>query len=143
MIDFNAIFGMMIPIVGAVALFTFLAIASWGEQRRREREAYYRAEVLKKVAEASGASGQAVLAMLHEEEAARLRRRREGLKLGGLITTAVGLGVAVFLGAMVHEDRPVWTVGLIPLFIGLAVLIYALLVAPRPGAAQPNTRTGS
>jgi hypothetical protein len=139
MIDMTAIFGMMIPIVGAVALFTFLAIASWGEQRRRERVAYYRAEVLKKVAESSGASGQAVLAMLHEEEASRLRRRREGLKLGGLITTAVGLGVSVFLGSIIHEEERVWTVGLIPLFIGLAVLLYALFVAPRPEAAKTGS----
>jgi len=134
--DLRMIFEVMIPIVGAVALFTFLTIASWGQQRRREREAYYRSEVLKKVAESSGGGGQAIVAMLHEEEASRLRRRREGLKLGGLITTAVGLGVAVFLGAMVHEDEPVWTAGLIPLFIGLAVLLYALIIAPRPGAAK-------
>ena len=39
---------MLIPIVGSIALFSFLAVTTWSEARRKEREAYYRAETLKK-----------------------------------------------------------------------------------------------
>ena len=43
-----------VPIVGSIALFSFLAVASWSDARRKEREAYYRSETLKKIAESSG-----------------------------------------------------------------------------------------
>lgn len=133
MAELSGVLAVFIPIVGAVALFSFLAVASWSEQRRREREAYYRSEVLKKMADAPGANTQLILELLREEERGVRRRRREGLKLGGLITAAVGLGIAVFLKMIVTADQPVWTVGFVPLFIGLALLLYALVLAPKPG----------
>ena len=42
---------MLIPIVGSIALFSFLAVAAWSDARRKEREAYYTSETLKKIAE--------------------------------------------------------------------------------------------
>ena len=47
---------------------------------------------------------------------------RGGLQLGGLITVAVGVGLMIFLLAMVH--RPVFFVGLIPLLIGAVLFFY-------------------
>ena len=40
--------------VGSIALFSFVAVAAWSDARRREREAYYKSETLKKIAEAQG-----------------------------------------------------------------------------------------
>jgi len=138
MFDLGAAMENMIPIVGAVALFSFLAIASWGEQRRREREAYYRSEVLKKLSEASTDSSKRILDLMQEEKRGEQRRRGEALKLGGLITAAVGLGLAIFLKLMLPIHEPVWAVGFIPLFIGVSLLVYALVLRPRsddrPGA---------
>jgi len=131
--ELGDVVAVLIPIVGAVALFSFLAIASWSEQRRKEREAYYRSEVLKKLSEASADSSKRILDLMQEEERGAQRRRREGLKLGGLITAAVGLGVAVFLKLMVPIEEPVWAAGLIPLFIGLALLLYVTVLSPQPG----------
>ena len=34
--------------VGAVGMFSFIAVASWADARRKEREAYYKSETLKK-----------------------------------------------------------------------------------------------
>lgn len=126
-----AIIGLVIPIVALVAIFTFVSIASWSEERRKEREALYRSEVLKKLSDNLGANAQPVLDFIREEEQNALRKRREGLKLGGLVTLAVGIGVTALLRGIVR-DEPVWLVGLIPGLIGLALLLYVLLMAPKP-----------
>ena len=129
MFDFFAVG--IVPIVGAVALFSFLAIASWSEERRKEREAYYRSEVLKKLADRQDSDFGPILAVIGEEERNRLIRSREGKKLGGMITAAVGLGLMIFLKIMVDHD-PVWTVGLLPFLIGVAILVYVIFMAPKP-----------
>jgi hypothetical protein len=118
--------------VGAVALFSFIAVASWADARRKEREAYYKSEVLKKIAETQGASSSAALDYLREEERIAIRRQREGLKLGGLITTAVGIGLMVFFGAVVdRNEKGVMFIGAIPLLIGIALMAYAYLLGPK------------
>jgi hypothetical protein len=121
-----------IPVVGSIALFSFLSVTVWSEARRKEREAYYTSETLKKIAESSGEGAKGALELLREQEKSAVRRRLEGLKLGGLITTVVGIGLMVFLhGIVEREDGPVYLVGLIPLLVGLALLIYPLFLAPK------------
>jgi hypothetical protein len=116
---------------GAVALFSFIAVATWSGERRREREAYYRSETLKRIAEAQATGGGSALEFLREEEKMSLRRRREGQRLGGLITIAVGAAMMIFLHAMPEADaHGAYLVGLIPLFIGLALLCYSLFLSP-------------
>ena len=61
-----------------------------------------------------------------------LSRRREGLLLGGSITTAVGLGVMFFLYKITDADEAVWTVGIIPLLIGVILAFFGLFVAQKP-----------
>jgi hypothetical protein len=118
----------LFPAVGAIAVFSWLAVVSWLDARRREREAYYKIEALKKLSETQGAG--AVLDHMREEERRAERRRQGGLRLGGLITLAVGTGMMVFLRALEH-DRPVYLVGLIPLLIGVALLAYSYVLAPK------------
>ena len=60
--------------------------------------------------------------------------RAQGLMIGGIITMFAGAGVATFL-YFVAGDR-VWTVGLIPGFVGVAMLISSWLVWPRGDAAN-------
>ena len=120
----------LIPIVGSIALFSFLGVASWSDARRKEREAYYTSETLKKIAESSGESAKSALELLREQERNAVKRRLEGMKLGGLITAAVGIGVIVLLRGLEHEE-PVYLVGVIPLLIGLALLAYAFVLAPK------------
>ena len=83
--------------VGAVAVFSFVGVAAWSDSRRKEREAYYKSETLKKLAEAQGTGASSAVELVKEEERIALRRRLEGQKLGGLITVAVGVGLMVFL----------------------------------------------
>ena len=155
----------------AIAFFTFLSIHAWSSARRKERDAYYKSEAIKKIAEMQGATSEpvlqmlretmsawkdqpspanmgpyqarayyraetikkiadmqgagadSVLAVLREEEKINARRVREGLKLAGFITGAVGFGLVICLRAIV-PDMPVYLVGFIPGLVGVALLAF-------------------
>jgi hypothetical protein len=120
----------MIPVVGSIALFSFLSVAVWSDARRKERQAYYQGETLKKITESSGEGARAAIELLHEQEKNIAKSRTMGLQLGGLVTTAVGIGVMALLHGLVH-DEPVYLAGVIPLLIGVALLLYVFLLAPK------------
>ena len=133
----------IIPVIAIIALFTLLSIATWTNARKKEREAFYRSEVRKKLIENwSGENAEQLLKLMREQskspelhqwlnlaedESDNPRRRRERLLLAGLITTAIGGGTLIFLKTM-PEAVEASNVGLIPLFVGLAILIYSLFV---------------
>ncbi len=121
---------MLVPIVGSIAVFSFLAVATWADARRKEREAYYKSETLKKIAESSGEGARGAIELMREQQSSSAKRRLEGMKLGGLVTAAVGIGVMVLLRGLVN-DQPVYLAGLIPLLIGLALLTYTFLLVPK------------
>ncbi len=131
-VDSNAIgvVAVAIPVIGSIALFSFLSVASWSDARRKEREEYYRNETLKKIAESSGEGARAAIELLREQNNVVTKRRMEGMKLGGLITAVVGIGVMVLLHGLVR-DEPVYLSGVIPLLIGVALLIYTFALAPK------------
>jgi hypothetical protein len=58
-------------------------------------------------------------------------KKFEGLKLGGLICLALGVAMAIFLrGVMSGSDSGApYLVGLIPGFIGVAMLVYVYALA--------------
>ena len=112
-----------------ICLFSFASVAMWSNARRKEREAFYRSETMKKVAE-SGAGGTAVLDMLREQERTSRVRRREGYKLAGLVAVASGVGMMAFL-SVIERTQPVFMAGLIPMFVGVAMLAYVFLMVPR------------
>jgi hypothetical protein len=118
--------------VASVALFSFVSVAVWSSARRREREAYYRSETIKKIADTQGAGSSSAIEFLREEEKNAARRRQEGQKLGGMITVAVGIGMILFINAVDRRDPdPAYLVGLIPLRIGVTLLAYTYLFAPK------------
>ena len=130
--DMVGVVAVAIPVVGSIALFSFLAVASWADARRKERETYYKGETLKKIAESSSEGAKAAIELMREQEKSSARRRLEGMKLGGLITAVVGIGVMVLLRGIANDDGPVYLAGLIPLLIGLALLMYSFVIAPKP-----------
>lgn len=126
--------GLLAFIVGVVSFFSFLAVASWMKARLRERQAFYKSETIKKIAESQG--GSAALEYLHDCDRTVARQRREGQKLGGLITLAVGIGFMIFLRHVPispHSDgdSSAYLVGLIPSLVGVALLIYSYVLAPK------------
>jgi hypothetical protein len=126
MINLAGVAPFMIPIAG-IAL---VGLIVWLTERRKEKEAFYRADLLRKISEASGESAQKVLEMMRHEDRQAQLRRREGLKLGGLIVMAAGLGFMAMLWT-IERSEPVWTIGLIPLLIGAVLFGYVILLAPR------------
>jgi len=118
---------MFVPIVCMVSVFTFLVFAVWFGTRQKEREAYYKAETLRRITEASGEGAKAALDLLREEERLKRIKAREGIKIGGIINIGVGVGLLIFLGALVGVK--VALCGLIPGLVGVAMLIYAYYLA--------------
>ncbi len=116
--------------VAMISLFSFISVAAWSDARRREREAYYRSDTLKKLAESQSAAAAPIVELLREQDRREVRRRREGIKLGGLITTAVGIGVLPLLRAVEH-DEPVFLAAFVPILVGLALLSYVYILAPK------------
>jgi len=126
----TAITAMALGMVGAIATFGFFAVASWANARRREREAFYRSEVLKKLADAGPDGSAAALEMYREQQRAAVRDRLEAQRLGGLILTAVGLGLMPLLKGVAGNESA-WLSGLIPTLVGAVLLIYSYALAPR------------
>jgi hypothetical protein len=127
--------------IGAVALFTFLAVTTWSENRAKERSEYYRHETYKKLAEQPSDQGAQVLEVMRTEERIKHRKMLEGIKLGGLVTTFVGIGLGVMLYTLAEPE--VAAVGLVPLGVGLALLLYATILAPRDVTELPGPRDDS
>jgi hypothetical protein len=117
--------------VGAIVLFgIFIPTITWIDSRRKEREAFYKAETFRRVAESSGEGAKAAIQLLHEEELIKQVKIREGLKIGGLINLGVGIALIIFLRALLPAGTPVYLCGLIPGFIGAAMIVYVYFMAP-------------
>jgi hypothetical protein len=111
---------------GVVSVFSFVSVVVWAGTRQEERQAFYRSEMLKKLAESGSA---AVIEYLREEERleearrARQRERRlEGTRPVGLILIAFGAIVVVALRQLVPFE-PVYLFGLVPIGIGVVFLL--------------------
>jgi len=91
---------------------------------RRDRRLHYREEMIKKLSVLPGATAESVLAYVREEEKKVDLRRREGLRLGGMITSAAGIALMVSLYYVI-PDMPVYLVGLLPTLVGLALISFA------------------
>jgi hypothetical protein len=117
--------------VGAVSLFVvFIPLVSWIDARRKEREAFYRADTIRRLAESSGEGAKAAMELLRESDRLERIKTLEGLKIGGVITLAVGVALTIFL--RVHEGGgpgSSYLVGLIPGLIGVAMLVYVFFLA--------------
>ncbi|MBV8896607.1 MAG: hypothetical protein JO051_08855 [Acidobacteriaceae bacterium] len=116
--------------VAVIALFSFLAVSSWADARRKEREAFYKADMVKKVAESPETGGASALELFREQQRYAERRKREGLRIGGLINVAVGIAMMIFLRELM-PGPPIYLCGLIPLFIGAALLASSFLVVAK------------
>jgi hypothetical protein len=115
--------------VAVASLFSFIAMTVWAAERRKEREAFYHSEVLKKIAETPG-SGPAAQEYIRERQRIAGRNLRGGLRLAGMIVMSAGIGLMAFFSAMSAGGPPA-QVGLIPLLVGLAIFVYGQFMAPR------------
>jgi uncharacterized membrane protein YeaQ/YmgE (transglycosylase-associated protein family) len=113
--------------VGAISLFgIFIPTVTWIDSQRKEREAFYKAETFRRLAEASGEGAKAAMELLQAQSRFERQKGREGMKIGGIICIAVGAAMTLLLWSQ-HEAA--FLVGLIPGFVGAALLIYVYLMA--------------
>jgi len=120
----------LVPVAALIGMFSLASVWLWSISRRRERESLYQSENVRKISEAHGQ--QAVLDYLHEVERIRTRRLQDAYSVGGILAACAGAGLMIFLWAMEDtREEHVYFVGLIPLFVGLGLLVYARL-APKP-----------
>lgn len=108
--------------VAVVSLFSFLTVASWSNARLKERESFYKNEMLKKLSESPRQGAASALEILREENRLIRMRRQSSLQAGGLITVSVGLALMVFLRALI-PNQPIFLCGLIVLLPGFALVV--------------------
>ena len=115
--------------VVVIASFTFAAISSSANSKRLEREAFYRSEVIKRLTESDSFTSADVVLFQLEEGRAEESRRREKTQRAGLVTASTGIGLAIFLYAMLKAEtsKPIYLVGIIPILIGVALIVAAFL----------------
>ena len=118
----------LIPIVAIVATFTFVSVVHWIDSQRKERDAFYKAETIRRVTEASGEGAKAALQLMQADERLKRLKQREGMKIGGLINLGAGLGVMIFLHELL-KGTAIYLCGMIPALIGLGFLVYVFLLA--------------
>jgi hypothetical protein len=120
----------LFPLVIIVVVFAFTGVVHWVDSQRKEREAYYRADTLKRMSEAPGEGAKAAFELLREQDRLKRINAREGMKIGGLVTVGVGVALCIFLHAVAGgASGSPWLVGLIPGFVGVALLIYVYFLA--------------
>lgn len=117
--------------IGAVAFCGFLAVSSWAEAQRKEREAFYRSETMRRFSEANQL--EMFNRFLGEENAARREmkaQQRESLRLGGLVSMMTGIGFGIMLAGL-EPNSKVYLFGFVPFLAGLGIMIYVYLLAPK------------
>jgi hypothetical protein len=113
-------------VLGLVCIFAFASVVIWTDARRREREALYRSELLKKLAETPGPGADAVLSSLRDDDRRRHSRRREAFSLAGMLCSA--LGVAVLIGHLATPDsrgNGAWALCFVPMLLGAVLIVHA------------------
>lgn len=132
-----AIFFFLAAIV--VAVFAFLSIVVWVSAPSKERQARDRFALLKTLAEQPGENAARVLDLLQKEDKSRAAKRERDERRSwidsGVILIAIGLGLTGMLMAL--GSRYDWSVGLIPLLIGIALTLIGLF---RNNATNKETK---
>lgn len=128
-----------IPIVAIVMGITHGIVRTIGQQRLQELAQRERIAAIERGIDPSKLpplpSPQAELmreALGHYSNGFLPIRRAQGLLIGGLVTLAAGAGICVMIFILQPDDSS-WAAGLVPAFIGIALLVSAAIVWPRGG----------
>ncbi|MEM7050121.1 MAG: hypothetical protein AAF604_10690 [Acidobacteriota bacterium] len=122
---------------GAVATFTFITIVSWAENRRKERQEYYRFEFRKRLVESGKMDAAGVTSLMQYEHKLKLQQAREKLLVAAFVLIGVGIGICLGLQFV---SGGAWRLGLIPGSIGACMLLYGAVFASKvdPGPPPPG-----
>jgi hypothetical protein len=126
-----------IPIIAIVGGITAGIVKTLGRQRLAELQQQERLAAIQRGIDPSKLPPLNV-APLDDDEVAHMymspadrdRRRAQGLLIGGVVTTAAGIGIMAFLTVMERSENA-WAVGIIPASVGVALLLCAWIVRPK------------
>ena len=82
-------------------------MVTWIDSQRKEREAFYRAETFRRMAEAPGDGAKAAVEILREEERIKQIKVREGLKMAGVIVSRANASVRKPTLQVIHDGSPI------------------------------------
>jgi len=140
--EFVPIVALAIPIVAIVGGITAGIIRTLGRQRLIELAQRERIAAIERGLDPQKLAPLPVTALDDEPETwhmnayERDRRRFQGLMIGGVVTTAAGLGIMAFLSVLANNENA-WAVGIVPAAVGVAMLLSAFLVRPRGNGGPP------
>jgi hypothetical protein len=143
--EFIPIVALSIPIVAIIGGITAGIIRTLGRQRLIELAQRERIAAIERGVDPAKLAPLPITALDDEPETLTMsqydrdRRRAQGLLIGGIVTTAVGLGLMAFLNIM-EDHGNAWAVGIIPAAIGVALLLSAFLVRPKGNGSSTPTR---
>ena len=89
----------VVIVTAVICVFGMISVVVWAENRRKERESFHQHQTYQKMLD-SGSSADTLVAFIQDQED-RQRRDQErekirGLRMGGVITTAVGVALTAF-----------------------------------------------
>ena len=126
-----------IIVTALICVFGMISFVVWADSRRKERESFHQHQTFQKMLE-TGSSADTVGAFIQDREDQQRRdQEREkirGFRMGGVITTAVGVALTAFLFFIAPEE-PVYLVGLIPLGVGLVLCYFGFSASEADGEA--------
>ncbi len=123
----------LVPIFGIIFTFGLPIVAIVGGLMYASRRARLQQELLMKLAE----TGRPIPPELFQSALFSRRSSRSPLR-GGLVVSAVGIGIMLY--GWILGETSVLAAGLIPLMIGLALLLAAVIEARKSKApATPDT----
>ena len=117
-----------------VASLTFISIVVWSENRRKEREEFYRFEFRKRMIDSGKMDPAAFASLMHYEHELKQGQVRQKVLVAAFVILGVGVGVCVGFQFIAGA---VWKLGLIPLSIGLSMLIYGLVFTSNAKPVAP------
>lgn len=129
----NAMFWLFLA-AATVASLTFITIVVWAESRRKERQEFYRFEFRKRLVEAGKMDTTSFASLMRYEHELKAQQGRQKLLVAAFVILGIGAGTCAGLQFI---DGSVWMVGLIPGSMGLSMLVYGLLFAPKPNLESP------
>jgi len=109
-----------------------ISVMWWSSQRRRERELFYRYELMRLMIERYENDPDKVLSWQRDQEFSDWQRRRDGLHLCAWVLILGGTGALVGLRFPTSEDS---LFGWIPIAVGLAIVSHLTVSRRRPGVS--------
>jgi hypothetical protein len=120
-----------IPIIAIIGGITLAIVRTVGQQKIAELERRERIAAIERgVDPATLPPPMAVGGYENGNGWGSRTRRAHGLMIGGLVTVAMGFSLMILLRS-VEPGKDHWVIGLMPLFIGLALLLSARIVWPK------------